>query len=73
MSNDDNWIDERLAEAKQIHPLVTDATVTQMKSLLKGPISERPLRATELVDIATALIADMATSIPPEAQQGHED
>ena len=67
MSNNDNWIDERLAEAKQIHPLVTDATVTQMKSLLKGPISERPLRPNELADIARALITDMATSILPKA------
>ncbi len=64
MSKDEDWINKRVSEAKKAHAPVTDGAATRMKELLNGQISERQLRATELADIAKALIVDMASPAP---------
>ncbi len=70
---DEAWIDERVSKAKKAHPTVTDSTATRMTELLKGQISERQLRATELTKIANDLIADMAEPAPPKVEATHAD
>ena len=70
---DEDWIDDRVSKAKQVHPPVTDSAATRMKGLLKGQMSERQLRATELAKIANDLIADVADPAPPKVEESHED
>ena len=67
MSNDDNWITTRVANAREPHPSVTDAAAARMVQLLTGRLSEGQLPAAELTSVAKALIEDMAPA-PPKAE-----
>jgi hypothetical protein len=71
MSNEVHWIKARIAEAREHHASVTEAVSTRLDKLLNGQISERPLRPSELADIANDLIADMrpAASSKDETKQ----
>jgi hypothetical protein len=64
MSNPDDWIVSRTAEARERHPVVTDAAFARMTRLLKGQLSEGQSTLTELASAARDLIADM-TPVPP--------
>ena len=59
MSEDKDWVDDRLSQAKQSQPLVTAEVEGHMRSLLKKQLSERALTATELAETAEELIAKM--------------
>lgn len=67
MPNDDQWITTRVAEARETHPLVTEAVSAWIGPLLIGELSERPLSSARLATVAKALIADMALA-PPNVQ-----
>jgi len=67
MSNNDQWITIRVAEAREHHPLVTEAVSARIGPLLNGELSERTLPPTRLTAVAKALIADMALA-PPKAE-----
>ena len=67
MSNDDQWITTLIAEAQKHHSLVTEAVSIRMGELLKGPLRERQVPATELAKVAKALIVDMVPA-PPKAE-----
>ena len=67
MSNDDQWITTRVAEARKHHPLVTEAVSARIGPLLNGELSERPLPTARLTAVAKALIVDMAPA-PPKAE-----
>lgn len=68
MSNSDDWISKRVEEAQKKHASVTDATVTRIKQLLRGQLSERHLRSPELTTIAKTLIVDMSILNPPKSE-----
>ncbi|MDO8700506.1 MAG: hypothetical protein Q7J56_02510 [Deltaproteobacteria bacterium] len=67
MSNDDHWITTRVGQARQGHPLVTEAVSARIVPLLIGELSEGPLPPTQLTAVAKALIADMAPA-PPKSE-----
>ena len=68
MSNDDQWIATRVAEARKHHPLVTDDVCARIQEWLNGQLSERQLSQAELKSAAAALIAGMVR-VPPKANQ----
>jgi hypothetical protein len=59
MSTDDHWITTRIAEARTLHPSVTEAISSRMAELLKGQLGEQQLPQKDLTGLASALIADM--------------
>ncbi len=67
MPNDDQWITMRIAEARKQHPLLTEAVLARIGSLLKGELNEGPLPTARLTAAAVALIADMAPA-PPKVE-----
>lgn len=70
MPNDDQWMTTRVAEAREKHPLVTEAVSARIAPLLNGELSERPVSPARLTAVARALIADMAPAPPKvEAKQ----
>lgn len=70
MPNDDQWMTTRVAEAREKHPLVTEAVSARIAPLLNGELSERPLPPARVTAVARALIADMAPAPPKvEAKQ----
>ena len=73
MSNGDDWIPKRVEEAQRAHPSVTDAAATRIKRLLRGQLSERQLRSTELTSTAKTLIADMSIPVSPKAESSDEN
>ncbi len=68
-----DWIDKCLHSAKKVDVLVTGDAVTSMSSLLENVLCERPLRASELTEIAKALLANMATPTTPHVEANHEN
>lgn len=64
MSEQGAWVGQRVAEARK-GQRVTDAAVNRMLVLVSDQFQERPLSASELGKIATALIADMMPSLSP--------
>ncbi len=60
MPNDDQWVRTRVAEAREKHPLVTEAVSARIAPLLNCELSERPVSPARLTEVARALIADMA-------------
>lgn len=73
MSNGDDWIQKRIVEAQKAHPSITDAAATRMKQLLRGQLSERQLRSTELTSTAKKLIADMSIPVSPKVESSNEN
>mgnify|MGYP001585529363 CR=1 FL=1 len=73
MSSGEDWISIRVEEAQKTHTSVTDSAVTRMKQLLRGPLSERQLKSTELTTTAKALLADMSAPVTPKAEASNED
>ena len=70
MPSDEDWITTRVAEAREHHPLVTEAVSARIAPLLDGELSQRLLPSTKLAALAKALIADMAPAPPKvEAKQ----
>jgi hypothetical protein len=67
MSDDVHWITVRVGEAQKLHTSVTEAVSTRVEELLKGQLSKRRLRQTELTTVAMLLIAEMVPS-PPKAE-----
>lgn len=59
MSNRKNWVGVRVNEAKRGHSLVTGVAEDRIKELLTGFGGERQLRASELTEIASLLVADL--------------
>lgn len=60
MTNEEDWIAIRIAEAFQENALVTEAVSIKMYKLIKGELSERKLSPKDLSIIAKGLINDMA-------------
>ncbi len=73
MPKDEDWIDERLSNAKKAHSSVTDGAASRMRDLLKNQLGERHLRPMELAKLAEALIADMGAPAGPKVEASHED
>ena len=70
MPNDHQWMTTRVTEAREEHPLVTEAVSARIAPLLKGELSERPASPARLAAVARALIADMSPAPPKvEAEQ----
>ena len=70
MTNDNDWVTTRIAEASKHDPLVTGAVLDRIDQLLKGPLSERQLPSAQLKSVAGMLIDDMVPVPPkPEATQ----
>ncbi len=67
MPNDDQWVRTRVAEAREKHPLVTEAVSARIAPLLSGELSDRPPPPARLTEVARALIADMAPA-PPQVE-----
>jgi len=65
MPKDESWMDERLQRCAKAYPLVTDAAVARLKSLLEGEAHERPLTQGELLATATQLMDDMVEPVDP--------
>ena len=70
MPTDDQWITTRVAEAREKHPLVTEAVSARIAPLLNGELSEGPLPSARLAAVAKALISDMAPA-PPKVEAKH--
>ena len=70
MSGDDRWIITRISEARERHPLVTEAVSSRMVELLKGQLREQQLSRRALASVAKALIADMAAAPPRTDTEG---
>lgn len=64
MPNDVQWVRTRVAEAREKHPLVTEAVSARIAPLLKAELNEGPLPTARLTAVARALIADMAPATP---------
>ena len=64
MSNDDYWIATRVTKAREGHPLVTQAVLARIETLLKGEFCARHLSSKEREAVAKALISDMVTLSP---------
>ena len=73
MSKNEDWIDDRLSQAKQSQPLVTAEVDVRMRNLLNNQLSERALSATEFAETAKELIAKMNVPPQPESEAFHED
>ncbi len=73
MCNGDDWVSKLVEKAQKAHPSVTEAAATRMKELLKGQLSDRQLRSTELTSTAKALISDMSALAIPKAEASNED
>ena len=67
MATDDHWIGTRITEARECHPLVTEAVSYRMAQVLKGQLSEQQLSQGDLTILAKALIADMDAT-PPKTE-----
>ena len=67
MSNNNEWISDRIAEASEQNPLVTEIVMGRIAQLLNGQLSERQLPSAELKSVAETLIGDMVpVSLTPE-------
>ena len=64
MSTDDQWITTRIAEARNHHPLVTEAVSSRIAEALKGQLGEERLSQMDLTHHASMLIADMVPAPP---------
>ena len=67
-----NWIRERIAEARLGHDLITEKVVLKIETLIKGNLSAKQLSPTELNRIANGLLILMT---PPtvDSQDCDED
>jgi hypothetical protein len=68
MSNDVHWITAAISKAREQCAEVPESVWTQIESLLRGKISQRPIPAVELASVAMQLIEDIAPP-PPELEE----
>lgn len=69
MSTTDDWITNRITQAKNGHDLLTSLVVTRMNKLLRDRLTNEPLTQSELTAAAKQLIADMIPISPePDAK-----
>ena len=68
MSNNNEWVADRIAEASEQNPLVTEVVTGRIAQLLKGPLSERQIPSADIKNVAKTLIADM-TPLTPTSDQ----
>jgi hypothetical protein len=69
MSIDNDRFTTLVDAALKSNKLVTETASNRIKDLLKGRISEQPLRTKELGEIANELISDMTTPAKPSAKE----
>lgn len=70
MLTDDHWITTRITEARTLHPLVTEAVLSQMAELMNGQLRQKQLSHLDLTGVAKALIANMVPAPPrPDAKR----
>jgi len=68
MSNDPDWIEAAISKAREQSAEVPEPLWTQIDTLLRGKLSQRPIPPVELANLARQLIEDMAPA-PQELEE----
>lgn len=64
MATNDHWIANRVAEARERDPLVTEAASERIAVALGDQLSEQQLSNADLTSLAKELISDMIPASP---------
>ena len=62
MADESDWIAAAITRARQQNPDGPEAIWTELQTLLKGKLSQKPVPAGELASVAMQLIEKMAVS-----------
>jgi hypothetical protein len=61
MSESQDWINDRIEQARRAYPIVTDQAAERLIGLLENHFADRQIARTEMDEIARRLISDMDT------------
>lgn len=67
MSNDDDWVTKRIAEAQRQYVNINEEVSAIIYQLLNGELAERPFKSKELASISRSLIAAISLT-PPKTE-----
>ena len=64
MTREQDWVAQRVSEAREGEPLLTEAVAARMEELLRGVASEHTLKPGQLKKTADELLAHMDPTSP---------